>query len=250
MPAEKAGRKRLIWWVLIVWTLSFLCYFPSLLKNNGITVPDIVIQAKNLFVLIPLTVSIAFEARNHTLKQWWADLFAHERTAEAFFLSGVLTGIGLGISILCFPDTVRTQYPNAAVILSTSGYLFLMALLEESSWRGFLLRNSDQKRNKFQNIIFVGIAWGLWHIPMWRSHFLSGYDILFYFSWAFLVGIVLGAAYYRYRNLLLLALLHTIFNTCFLAPVQWNIVIMLIFLLVAGSCKILKNARNRTRNSL
>lgn len=58
-------------------------------------------------------------------------------------------------------------------------------------------------------------------------------DILYLSIWTMLISIILGVLYYVYENIFSVALLHMIFNVCFLAPVKNNNIVIIFFSIVA-----------------
>ena len=124
-------------------------------------------------------------------------------------------------------------YPTISFIIINGIYLFIMALLEEAAWRNFFLRRISNQTIKIHYTFYTGIIWGLWHIPMWYiRNSLTIKEILFFFIWTILLSLIIGFAYYNYQNIFILAFLHTIFNTCFLAPMEWNIILLIIILFI------------------
>ena len=61
--------------------------------------------------------------------------------------------------------------------------------------------------------------------------------------WVMLVSVVLSLFYNRSQNVLSAALLHMIFNVCFLAPVGWNCAVLLCCVL-AGLASYKKSSGN------
>ena len=80
-------------------------------------------------------------------------------------------------------------------------------------------------------MLSVGITdviWAIWHIPMWTIRNSLGLeDVVPLLIWTVLISLILGTAYFRFENLLSVSLLHTICNICFLAPAQYNDMIIL-----------------------
>ncbi len=187
-----------------------------------------------MFVLIPVVISLVFEIREHTLKQWVLFLFTRRLPARSILQCALFISIGLGSSygyamVAGEPDLFINTYSTIFSVFLNSIYLFAIALLEEMAWRGFFLKRLSMKQEKMRFIFYVGVIWGLWHIPMWSiRNLLTVQEIILYFVWTILLSFILGMFYYRYHSVLILAFLHMIFNTCFLAPVQWNILIVLI----------------------
>lgn len=227
-----------IFWILMVLFLSFLCYLPMLLKKQGINISTILLNAKYLFVLTPLACSIIVEISEHTLKQWFLDLFTSKKIFKSILICILFIIVGLTTSSI-YSITKGKQhlfydlYPKISLIIINSIYLFIMALLEESAWRGFFLRRISNQTKKIHYIFYTGIIWGLWHIPMWYiRNSLTIKEILFFFIWTILLSLIIGFTYYNYQNIFILAFLHTIFNTCFLAPIEWNIILLIIIIFI------------------
>ena len=106
-------------------------------------------------------------------------------------------------------------------------------IFEEIAWRGFLLERLPFK--KIKSVLFVGAVWAVWHMPMWIIRNSLGMEqIVCLCIWTLLVSIVLGITYYQCRNILLIAIMHAIFNICYLAPIQYNIVVLATIIFVAA----------------
>ena len=94
---------------------------------------------------------------------------------------------------------------------------------------GFLLERLPFK--KIKSVLFVGAVWAVWHIPMWIIRNSLGMEqIVWLCIWTLLVSAVLGIIYYQCRNILLIAIMHAAFNICYLAPIQYNIVVLAIII--------------------
>lgn len=243
-------KTKTICWILIVLFLSFLCYLPMLLQKQGLHIPAALLNAKYLFVLTPLACSIIVEISEHTLKQWFLDLFTSKKIFHSILICILFIITGLMTSYI-YSITKGNQhlfynvYPSISFVIINGIYLFIMALLEEAAWRGFFLKRISNQTTKIHYILCTGIIWGLWHIPMWYiRNSLTIKEILFFFIWTILLSLVIGFAYYNYQNIFILAFLHTIFNTCFLAPVEWNIILLIIiFFIFALFTNLFKNKK-------
>lgn len=67
----------------------------------------------------------------------------------------------------------------------------------------------------------------VWHIPMWTIRNSLGFgETAAYVVWTVLISLILGKLYLINKNIIMTALLHMLFNTCFIAPVQYNIVLV------------------------
>ncbi len=51
--ARYTNKLKLMLWVSVVYVLSFICYVPTLLEQNGIIIPNGLLYLKYLYVCIP-----------------------------------------------------------------------------------------------------------------------------------------------------------------------------------------------------
>ena len=219
-------------WTALVLLLSYLCYVPMFFEKKGIHISQVLLSAKYLFVTIPLVVSILFSLKDNHLKKWLWALFAEKVKYKAIFSCLIFGSVGLSFSfIYCLivrdKDLFTNSYPNALAVVINCSYLFVTALIEEIAWRGFLLNKIAAEKGKKTSLVYVGIIWAIWHIPMWTIRNSLGFgEILMYFVWTILISLILGILFYIYKNILIVSLSHMIFNTCFIAPIKYNVVLI------------------------
>lgn len=85
------------------------------------------------------------------------------------------------------------------------------------------------KGKEIRASLFVGLVWAIWHIPMWSiRNSLSFWEIVPLFLWTLLLSLVLGMFYGAFENLFSVALLHMVFNVCFLAPAWYNSIVIFV----------------------
>ena len=220
----------MILWVLTVYALSFICYLPMLLQRSGLAVPEALLYLRYGFLLVPALISTIFLLSEHAVKSCWLGSFRRISAKEIFLctaaaLSGLLTSCGYAL----WQDAslFRRAYPAPSALVYSVIYLFATALAEELAWRGFLLRHIDAGRKTALSAGLTGIIWAVWHIPMWTIRNSLGFeDILPLMIWAVLISLILGMACFRFENLLSVSLLHMVFNICFLAPAEYNNVVI------------------------
>lgn len=236
MNTSKMNTEVLLWTALVL-ILSYLCYLPMFLEKKGIHISQVLLSSKYLFITVPLLVSIFFMLRHRYLKKWFRALFVEKVKFQAIFSCIILGSIGLCFSIIyCLvvgdKDLFISNYPSVLAVVFNCSYLFVTALLEEIAWRGFLLNKLATAKGKEIALAHVGIIWVIWHIPMWVVRNSLGFsEILMYAIWTILISLILGILFYRYKNISIVSLSHMIFNTCFIAPVKYN-VILLAFILI------------------
>ena len=231
MNAKKFNIEVLLWTALVL-ILSFFCYLPMLLEQKGIHISTIGLGLKYLFVTIPALVSISFNLKYRYLKKWFYTLFSEKVNLQAIFSCIILGGIGLSFSfiyslIVGEDDLFTSIYPTALAVVINCSYLFLTALIEEVAWRGFLLNKISAEKGKKIALVYVGVVWAIWHIPMWAiRNSLEFREILIYFIWTILISFILGMLFFKYKSILIISLSHMIFNTCFITPVKYNCILL------------------------
>jgi len=227
--ARYTNRLKLTLWVSAVYILSFICYVPTLLEQNGIIIPNGLLYLKYLYVCIPAMAAVFLLICEQNIKVYFTRMFSGKITIK-YILIGVIC-IAAGIfesycySFIVKTDVFKNIYLTAASLLTSCIYLLITAFVEEIAWRGFLLERLPFK--KIKSVLFVGAVWAVWHIPMWIiRNSLSMEHIVCFCIWTLLVSVVLGITYYQCRNILLIAIMHAAFNICYLAPIQYNIVVL------------------------
>lgn len=226
-------------WIALVLIFSYLCYLPMFLEKNGIPISQVLLNSKYLFITVPFLISIFFTSKHRYLKKWFSVLFVEKVKFQAILSCIILGSIGLCFStIYCLgvggKDLFANNYPNILAVFFNCSYLFLTALLEEIAWRGFLLNKLAAAKGKKVALVYVGIIWVLWHIPMWTIRNSLGFrEILMYAIWTILISFILGILFYRYKNILIIALSHMIFNTCFITPVKYNVILLACILILS-----------------
>ena len=225
-------------WTIAVWGLSFACYLPMLLKNIGVQIPEVLTAAKYLFVAVPFAVS-AICASKQGFKKWFLSLFSDKIRIKTILFCTAIGAAGLIFSLVYSiisddKDLFARNYPTFFSIIIGIIYLFFTAFIEECAWRGFLLNELSNKKGTVPALIYTGISWAVWHIPMWTIRNALGFgEIAFYFIWTVIVSVIIGIFYLSNKNVVTATLLHMLFNTCFIAPVQFNILPAAIIALVA-----------------
>ena len=181
--------------------------------------------------------SILLSVCEHTFKMYLSQIFSGEIAVKHIITWVVVTITGV-LTSFCYSLFVRVNvfhntYSSITTLLTACIYLFLTAFVEEIAWRGFLLERVSLKEKSSLSILLTGIIWTVWHMPMWIIRNSMGIEQILYFCiWTFLVSVVLGATYYQCKNVVLVAILHTTFNICYLAPVKYNIVVLAVLIAV------------------
>lgn len=238
MRAESTNKRMTAVWVWAVYVLSFLCYVPVLLQQHGIVVANGFFLLKYLFVCVPAISAALLSMCERNLKKYFAQMFSgkiavrHIGEWAVFTAAGIL--VSYGYSLITGTDVIQNGL-SVTTFLTGCIYLFLTGLVEETAWRGFLLERVSAGKNSLSHILFVGILWTIWHMPMWIIRNSLGIGQIIYLCiWTVLVSIVLGITYYECRNVLLVAVLHATFNISYSAPVPYNIAVLAIIIAVGA----------------
>lgn len=209
-------------WIMLVLIISTICYLPMYLEQLGCAVPDIFIQLKYFFVLIPIIFSLIYIKKKRGIKKWLRGLFVQKVGAEPLVLCGVIAFCGVLCTYLSDGKTI-----DGISLIFHAFYLFCMAALEEIAWRGFRLESLLQRKTENIAIRIVSMEWAIWHVPMWMIRNAVGMnEIFFWLIYTALVGTILGKCMVRYQNILVPMILHTVFNVCFLMPIQKGVIVV------------------------
>lgn len=231
------GKGKLALWLFLTYVLSALCYLPQILQQGGATVAEAFLHLKNLFIFVPMLISIAFLVRECSFLNFWRKGVAGLSRKEILVCAIVLLvgfSTTLAYSFFFKAKAYSSTYPSIFALAGTCIYLLCTAFLEEAAWRGFFLRRLAEGRKAGKSLFIGGMAWAFWHIPMWTAHGLPVSQQIQLLVWTVLVSVVLGKLYLRCRNILSAALCHMLFNVCFLAPVWINCLLLLCALAVRG----------------
>ena len=235
MMVRYTNKLRLTLWVSVVYVLSFICYVPTLLKQNGTIMPNGLLYLKYLYVCIPAMATIFLLIYEQNVKGYFTRMFLGKITVKYILIELICMVAGIFdcyfYSFIVKTDVFKNTYLTGISLITNCIYLLITAFVEEIAWRGFLLERLPFK--KIKSVLFVGAVWAVWHIPMWIIRNSLGMEqIVCLCIWTLLVSVVLGITYYQCRNILLIAILHATFNICYLAPIQYNIVVLAIIILV------------------
>ncbi len=229
MKAGCTNKLKITVWVSVVYVLSFICYVPALLEQNGITIPHVLLYLKYLYVCIPALAAILLLICEQNVRVYFTQMFSGKITIKYILIWAVCMAAGIFgtyfYSFIVEADVFNKIYLTIASLITSCLYLLITAFVEEIAWRGFLLERLPFK--KIGNTLFVGVIWAVWHMPMWIIRNSLGMEpIVCLCIWTLLVSVVLGITYYQCRNILLISIMHATFNICYLAPMQYNIVIL------------------------
>jgi membrane protease YdiL (CAAX protease family) len=156
----------LLTWVLWVpaGSISDLGILPTALHYAGGVMPTLV----TLYLLI--RYSDIFER-----KDYWERLFDLKRIPKGWYLvifltvpaltiiSGILDKVLGGVGVVTASDLFQNPLSLLPFVLFM---LVFGPLPEEMAWRGYALDRLQSRRNALQASLILGIAWTVWHLPL------------------------------------------------------------------------------------
>lgn len=237
MEIKYTNKSKLLLWVAVVYVLSFICYLPVLLEKHGIVLNNGWLLLKYLFVCIPAITTTLLLICEHNLKTYVVQMFSGKIAVRHILIWAIFMAVGLIVSyfysLTTGVDVFSNTYFSIPTLVTGCVYLLVTGFVEEIAWRGFLLERVSFSKKSIYNIMFVGIVWTIWHMPMWIIRNSLGIGQIMYLCiWTILVSYVLGITYYQCRNVLLISVLHATFNISYLAPIQYNIAVLIIVIAV------------------
>ncbi len=211
----------------VLWTYgSFYCFLIAI----GITMLILKAQtlAEILKVISAWTATFIFIAMFH--KIYPKDNLFHfikrqfnERIKISTVLCAILLQFSVFLGSILFTSTARNIPIKSLVVTSWVTWLVAFGdslirgpLGEELGWRGFVLNELQKKFSPLKSAIIIGVAWGLWHTPLW---FLSGYSgiqlieyIICFLIYIIAATIIMTVFYNWNHNLFIPIMIHQFFN--------------------------------------
>jgi membrane protease YdiL (CAAX protease family) len=185
--------------------------------------------AEILKVISAWTATFVFVAMFHkiypkgNLREYIKSQFS-ERIKISTVLCVILLQFFIFLGILLFTSTVGNMPIKAQLTTSWTTLLVIFGdnlirgpLGEELGWRGFVLNELQKKFSPLKSAIIVGLAWGLWHAPLW--FLASGYTgvqlvkyIICFLAYIIAGSIIMTAFYNLNHNLLIPIIIHQLMN--------------------------------------
>jgi membrane protease YdiL (CAAX protease family) len=220
---------------VLSYAISWLLWIPLVVSGDGsLTGLGIVLQG--LGSLVPSAVAIVLIAVLHGkagVKKVLRRLLMW-RVGVGWYVAVVLVSTlmvgAVGLSVLLGGDA-----PDVAVTIPGVVFLLVFSIFpgsaggEEIGWRGFALPHLQRPRSALAASLVLGVAWGVWHLPL----FLIGTDNrpLSLFA-PFALAVIASSVFYTWMyngtggSLLIVVLFHAAFNlplTVLLEPLKGQV---------------------------
>ena len=129
-------------------------------------------------------------------KRGWTAKFPKKWLVPALFLMPVM-GILTVLILRIFEQPVAWEYGLPPAMIVPIGLLIwlLGALPEEYGWRGYALPRLLEKFDPLAASLILGLAWGIWHLPL---HFISSSTQYVIPIWEYVLQTVLLTVIYTW----------------------------------------------------
>ncbi len=236
MEDEKRNNKRsVLFFFIITFIFSWLLWLPFVLDGLGIIqLSESISSLMTLAVMIgafgPLVSALILIGRNEGragIKQFFRNAFRFRVRPIYYILAFALPLITAAVAHYFVNVTGIDRLPAnllpegleiPVVVLIIPYFIFILILgggQEEFGWRGYAQDPLQQRFGILGGSILLGIAWGMWHLPLW---FMTGEGHANYSFFAFLLytismSVILGWVYNASgKKLVIPWILHAISN--------------------------------------
>lgn len=232
----------LIGYLLLAYVLSWSLWGLASLTGGAVS-----------FVLVvaggfgpPVAAAVMLRLTGRSLRAWGRAIVAW-RVPWPFYAYALLLPMCLQLGVNAVLSVTGAQVDWAALPGRVPGYaasLVVTAVLfggmEEPGWRGYALPLLQDRHHPLVATLLLGLAWGLWHVPLYGpAGFVVPLVLAFFYTWL----------YNRTGSVLLCILLHGSFtaaqDTLLLTADSLTVDLTILGLYVLGAVLLLAATRGR-----
>ncbi len=188
--------------------LSWLAWLPYVLSQNGVgliglRIPEVLGTDQVLGVLPgaylgPVTAAliVTATAEGRPGLRRWAGRLVRWRVNWRWYV-GILTAVPAVVLLATctLPGALQgARMPGIAILI---GYLpllivqfFTTAVAEEPGWRDFALPRLQRRHGPTLGTVVLGVLWGMWHLPLYLTHWGGWPDVVWWQPVEFVVACV------------------------------------------------------------
>jgi uncharacterized protein len=200
-----AGRHPVLSFVLLTYAISWLLWLLASLVGGPVGVVIFVLGA-----LGPMTAAAVLVRRTGGSLGEWARRIVRWRVPLRFYGYAALLPllIFVTVDVVLIGLGEQVDWPLIAGRVPAYGLTVLMTALffggmEEPGWRGYALGKLQLERSPVTATLLLGLAWGVWHVPLYGpAGFVVPLVLAFFYTWL----------YNRTGSVLLCILLHASFT--------------------------------------
>lgn len=201
--------------------IAFVSGNQSLLNGHS-TILDIVTIIYCWMPNIVLILIFSKLGLNKTIKQFYQEQLS-EKVNGIILLRILILQIAVCLLSACIVSIIDQSAimdlfakPEGGILSSAFFCLFTGATGEESGWRGFLLQGFWQRHTLLKSSVYTGLAWAIWHLPVWLLSGYQGINLLIYIV-AFFVSLIMFTIvmmyyYEKNHNIAVLVFFHYMIN--------------------------------------
>jgi membrane protease YdiL (CAAX protease family) len=198
-------RHRLIFYFALAYAISWPLWLVSRLAGGTLGIVSIVLGGFGPMLAAVITIRLSGES----LREWLRAIVRWRVPARYYAYA-----LGLPVLIMAVMNAALAalgQAPDLSLLPERiPAYLqtFLLTAVifggqEEPGWRGFALPRLEQRHSPMLATLILGLAWGVWHVPLYGvAGFVVPLVLAFFYSWL----------YNRTQSVLLCILLHASFT--------------------------------------
>lgn len=170
----KEEAKNLMIFFILSFLISWVLWIPSVLVTAGIMASGPIQILGNFAVFGPFIAAFLLssikaekgEVKRLFLSGW--NVKFDKRWIVALFIPIVISGLALLIVSFIEPMD-RFQYAPPIIMWVPNFFLYYFIggpFTEEYGWRGYALDRLQAKYNALYTSLFLGLIWGVWHLPL------------------------------------------------------------------------------------
>lgn len=165
----------------------------------------------------PISALVITRLSGRRVREWLSSLLVW-RVAPGYYAIALLlpAAIFAVINVVLFALGQKLDFTMLLNVAPSYLGTFLMVAtvgggLEEPGWRGFALPRLQARRSPLVSTLLLGLAWGIWHIPLYGpAGFVVPLILAFFYTWLYnrtgsvLLCLLLHASFTPAQNLLTL----------------------------------------------
>ena len=183
-----AARRPLIFFFGLSYAISWPCWLLALLLDGGPRTVIIVVGGFGPAAAAAVTIR-----RSGGSLREWAGRIVRWRAPVLYYVYALglplLIMLGMNVALAALGQ----QLAWTSLLDRVPGYLQTLLLTavifggqEEPGWRGFALPGLQSRRSPLVATLILGLAWGIWHVPLYGpAGFVVPLVLAFFYTWLY-----------------------------------------------------------------
>jgi membrane protease YdiL (CAAX protease family) len=183
-----AARRPLIFFFGLCYAISWPCWLLALLLDGGPRTAVIVVGGFGPAA----AAAVAIRRSGGSLREW-AGRIVRWRAPIRYWLYAVSLPPLIMLGMSAALAALGQQPAWTSLLDRVPGYLQTLLLTavvfggqEEPGWRGFALPRLQSRRSPLVATLILGLAWGVWHVPLYGPvGFVVPLVLAFFYTWLY-----------------------------------------------------------------